>query len=116
MDETKNRTHLMITLPYCQHNGYHSLLDVALNVRMTATGALDRSLECQKKDVIVLKYALERWRKSLNQSYERFDMAVKELILAALEEHRLFLIETNLQKFFDSIEVSIQREDINHVS
>jgi hypothetical protein len=111
----KSRTHLMLTLPYCQNHGYHSLLDVALNVRMSATGALDRNLEEQKKDVMILKYVLEMWRNSLNQSYERFDGAVKELILAALEENRQFLQKTKLQKFFDSLDVNIEEEDINKI-
>lgn len=111
-EKSKTKTHLIVTLPYCQAHGCHSLLDVALNVRMTASGALDRKLEDQKRDVLILRFALELWRKSLHQSYERFDNAVKELLLSALEEHRLFLQRTKLQKFYDSLDVNIKDEDI----
>jgi hypothetical protein len=51
------------------------------------------------------------WRNSFNQTYERFDTAVKELLLSALEEHRQFLQRTKLQKVFDDTVVSLEEDD-----
>lgn len=65
-----------------------TLLECALDVRMSANGSLDRSRAEQDLDIRVLEHSITNWKSTLNPKYERFDNAVKELILAALEESR----------------------------
>ncbi len=66
--------------------GQRSLLECALDVRMTASGAGERSQEAQNEDVRVLRDAIQCWKPSLCDRYKRFDDAVYELINAALDE------------------------------
>lgn len=63
--------------------GDRSVLQVALDVHMTAIGSYVRSAEEQDNDVRALKRVIEQWRFSIG----RFDDAVHEVIEAALEEH-----------------------------
>jgi len=65
--------------------GGRSLLECALDVHMTTTGAAERSREDQNADVKVLTHALMKWKPGLSQ-HERFDNAVRELIGSALSE------------------------------
>ncbi len=63
-----------------------SVLDVALDVHMTNTGAYDRPSQDQQDDLSVLREYLDNWRPSIPKECERFDNAVKEVIQAALVE------------------------------
>lgn len=80
-----------ITLEFCENRregdggGRDTLLDVALDVHMTAVGSFDRSEERHTKDVVILQYALDHWKEGSPKSLQ-FDNAVRELIEAALEE------------------------------
>jgi hypothetical protein len=62
-----------------------SILDCALDVHMTVTGALERSLTEQSNDLDVLEHTLAKWRDGHKKSVN-FDSAVRQLIVAALEE------------------------------
>lgn len=62
-----------------------SILDCALDVHMTVTGASERSLTDQSNDIDVLEHTLAKWRDGHKNSVT-FDNAVRQLIVAALEE------------------------------
>jgi hypothetical protein len=62
-----------------------NLLDCALDVHMTTTGSMERSQEQQIADIKVLNETLLKWRVG-HSDVERFDNAVKQLIIAALAE------------------------------
>jgi len=66
--------------------GDRTLLQIAMDVRMTKTGALERSEKTQRSDMGLLMNALTTWEPSEAVRYQRFDMAVQELIVAALVE------------------------------
>lgn len=65
--------------------GTRTLLDCALDVHMTLTGTLERSLADQAKDMGVLKHTLSNWKPSW-PGEQSFDDAVRNLIEIALEE------------------------------
>lgn len=65
--------------------GSRSLVECALDVHMTTTGACERSRDDQNADVKVLAEALMKWKPGRPQ-HERFDNAVRELVGAALSE------------------------------
>jgi len=69
-----------------------TLLDIALDVHMTANWSYDRDANGSEhqEDVKILKYALDNWKEG-RKEYSRFDNAVKELIEAALEENEKHL-------------------------
>lgn len=66
-----------------------TLLDVALDVHMTTTGALHRDPLKQHSDIKLLEYALATWQPSTgkNGCWEDFDNAVKNLIRVAISNH-----------------------------
>lgn len=65
--------------------GERSLLDCALDVHMTVTGTLERSLVEQAKDMGALKHTLSNWKPSWPGG-QAFDEAVRNLIEIALGE------------------------------
>lgn len=65
--------------------GERSLLDCALDVHMTVTGTLERSLVEQAKDMGALKHTLSNWKPSW-PGEQAFDEAVRNLIEIALGE------------------------------
>lgn len=71
--------------------GTRTLLDCALDVHMTVTGTYERcpGNECptQEDDIRALQHTLDNWKPSW-PGEERFDLAVRNLIQAALNEVR----------------------------
>jgi hypothetical protein len=65
--------------------GQRSILEVALEVHMTATGSYDRPEHEQELDITILKNRLETWEHSLTNALW-FDNTVKALITAAIWE------------------------------
>jgi hypothetical protein len=69
--------------------GERSLLDCALDVHMTVTGAMERRHgeegSTQEDDIRALQHTLIHWKPSLAGT-ESFDNAVKNLIKTALRE------------------------------
>ena len=78
-----------LTLEYCYSTQRDSLLNVALDVHMTAMGSMERQISDQNVDVAVLRYALKRWNYGRKMS-KNFDKAVAMVIKQALEEDRVF--------------------------
>lgn len=76
-------------LAHCRRTNRHNLLQVALDVRMTANGSYTRPGGEQKADVKILNYALKHWKKSAHPRAESFDAAVKLLMESALKECEL---------------------------
>ncbi len=69
--------------------GKRNFLEVALDVRMTASGAADRSYASwesdQEKDINILRWKLDNWEPGLPR-YQKVDNAVRTLIKVVLEE------------------------------
>ena len=71
--------------------GGRNFLEVALDVRMTATGAFERHADRQEEDISVLKWRVENWVESIKK-YEVFDNAVRQVLVATIfevEMHRM---------------------------
>lgn len=66
--------------------GYASILEIALEVHMAATGSSEMSVADMNEYVGVLEAAVRHWEPPTIS--KRFDDAVFELISAALEEYR----------------------------
>lgn len=68
-----------------------SVVQVALDVHMTTTGAMERDIESQKADLRALKNVLSTWRESANSVCKTFDDSVFQLISVALTQGQLAL-------------------------
>jgi hypothetical protein len=66
--------------------GDRSILDCALDVRMTASGSMERGPDDQDADIRALFHILLTWRKTAIPKYMRFDEACREVVSAALVE------------------------------
>jgi hypothetical protein len=66
-----------------------SLLDIALDVHMTNTGAYERGEQSYVADLRHLAKKLEEWEPGHANSLD-FDMAVRELVEAALQEAKFY--------------------------
>lgn len=66
--------------------GNRSILQVALDVHMTQTGAYERDHEKQRDDVKVLLHVLQNWKPTTHKRYEYFDNAVHDLIWITISD------------------------------
>ena len=68
--------------------GRESILNVILDVHMRNTGALETCKEDQLRDLKILKTRYFNWEPSVGcgGKYEKFDDAVKDLLLEVLSE------------------------------
>jgi len=74
---------------YHNRSTLKSILNVALDVHMQITGAMEmKSPEEYLKDVSLLMWAIRHWEPSHNDMWRNFDNAVHALILETLREHR----------------------------
>lgn len=64
------------------------ILTIALNVHMYTMGSYETMLEDHKLNIKALQYALDEW-KEYNHRSDKFDNAVKELLMLTIEESKL---------------------------
>ncbi len=64
-----------------------NILAMALNVHMYVEGSYDTMLEYHELDVKALLYALDKWEE-YNSRSTKFDNAVKEIVIIAIEESK----------------------------
>lgn len=64
--------------------GDRSVLEIALDVHMTVTGAMDRQDEAQEKDIMALRHVVRQWKPSVHSLL--FDGAVRQVVVYALDE------------------------------
>lgn len=73
-----------------EHVKIRTLPEIALDVHMTATGAMERTYGTgdaeQDRDIQELRDRLKAWEPTTFPRSKRFDAAVREMIVAALEE------------------------------
>lgn len=69
-----------------QGAGKRSLLEVALDVHTDITGSGERPDGEHRRDVSLLRLAIETWEPSSITKFKPFDDAVKDLIERALAE------------------------------
>ena len=75
---------------YGQETSSTSIMNIALDVHMTLTGALDRGIDVKSKqegDVELLREKLALWRPSICKGSKAFDTAVKQILVEVLREH-----------------------------
>lgn len=60
-----------------------SIVETALDVHMTTTGAMEREIEHQRQDILALSEVVRTWR---NKCICDFDDAALALVKAALKE------------------------------
>ena len=84
---------------YCNKTSNKSILNVALDVHMVYTGAMDYH-EDYLKDVSLLLWARDNWYESHNSLNKQFSQKVYELIEQALEDHKKFVCNVG-RGYFD---------------
>ena len=68
----------------------YQIMETALDVHMTLTGAFDRGCDVkgdQERDVSFLRERLSDWQDSGINGCEPFDDAVKQVVIEILREH-----------------------------